>query len=95
VTHQQFNIQQLSPSIRKYPTPPGQWAKNDKEKAYLFAEHISEVFCPHNNDPDEEVEHELPTPIQSPKRLKAFTLQELKDVIKTLNQTKHQVTTLL
>jgi hypothetical protein len=40
-----------SPPIRKYSTPPGPWAKRDKEKADLFAEHLSEVFSPHNNDP--------------------------------------------
>ena len=41
--------------IRKYSTPPGPWAKSDKEKAELFAEHLSEVFSPHNNDQDQEV----------------------------------------
>jgi hypothetical protein len=40
-----------STSIRKYSTPPGPWAKSDKEKTDLFAEHLSEVFSPHNNDP--------------------------------------------
>jgi hypothetical protein len=37
--------------IRKYSTPPGPWAKSDKKKADLFAEHLSEVLSPHNNDP--------------------------------------------
>jgi hypothetical protein len=40
-----------SPPIRKFLTPPGPWAKSDKEKGDLFAEHVSEVFSPHNNDP--------------------------------------------
>jgi hypothetical protein len=44
-------------------------AKSDKEKPDLFAEHLSEVFSPPNNDPDQEVEHELATLIQSQKRL--------------------------
>jgi hypothetical protein len=90
-----------SPPIRKYSTPPGPWVKSNKEKADLFAEHLSEVFSPHNNDPDQEVEHELAkhiqlaTHIQLQKRLKALTLQEITDEIKTLNQKRHQVTTLL
>jgi len=48
--------------IRKYSTPPGPWAKGNKGK--LFAEHLSEVFSPHNNDQDQEVEQDLATPIQ-------------------------------
>jgi hypothetical protein len=43
--------------------PPGPWAKSDKEKAELFAEHLSPVLCPHNNDQDQEVEQHLATPI--------------------------------
>jgi hypothetical protein len=46
------NPTSISPPIRKYSTPPGPWAKSDKEKADLYAEHLSEVFSPHNNDPD-------------------------------------------
>jgi hypothetical protein len=42
-----------SPPICKYSTPPEPWAKSDKEKTELFAEHLSEVFSPHNNDQDQ------------------------------------------
>jgi len=41
-----------SPPTGKYSTPPGPWAKRDKEKAELFPERLSEVFSPHNNDQD-------------------------------------------
>ena len=71
-----------SPPIRKYSTPPGPWAKNDNEKAELFPEHLFEVFSPHNND------QELATIIQSQERLEEFTLKEIKDEIKILNQNK-------
>jgi hypothetical protein len=64
--------------------------KKRQGKNWLFAEHLLDVFSPHINDTDQEVEHELATLIQSQKRLKVFTLRELKDVIKTLNQTKAQ-----
>ena len=46
---------------------------------------FSEVFCPHNNVHDQEVEQDLATPIRSQECLKAFTL-EMKDEIKILNQ---------
>jgi hypothetical protein len=45
--------------IRKYETHPGPWAKSDKEKVEIFAEHFSEVFSPHNNDQDQEVAQDL------------------------------------
>jgi hypothetical protein len=66
------------PSIRKYSTLPGPWAKSDKEKAVLFAEHLSEVFSPHNNDQDQEMKQDLATPMQTQERLKAFTSKEIK-----------------
>ena len=83
-----------SPPIRKYSTPPGPWSKSDKENAEIFAEHLSEVFSPHNNDEDQEVEQDLPTPIQSQERLKVrvFPLKEVKDEIKMLNQKKKKGT---
>ena len=73
-----------SPPIGKYSTPPGPWAKSDKKKAELFAEHLSEVFSSHNNEQDQEVEQDLATPIQSQEGLKAFNLKEIKDEIKML-----------
>jgi hypothetical protein len=77
-----------SPPICKYSTPLGPWAKSDKEKDKLFAEHLSEVFSPHNNDQDQEVKQDLATHIQLQEHLKAFTLKEIKDEIKMLNQKK-------
>ena len=45
------------PPIRKNTIPPGPWAKSDKEKADLFAEHLSEVFTPHNSVQKEATEY--------------------------------------
>ena len=56
-----------------------------KKKANLFAEHLSEVFTPHNNDLDQDMERDLATHIQPPEHLKAFTLKELKNEIKMLH----------
>jgi len=49
------NPKKTSPPIHKYSTLPGPWAKIDKEIAEIFAEYLSEVFSPHNNDQDQEV----------------------------------------
>jgi hypothetical protein len=61
--------------IRKYSTLPGPWAKSDKEKAEIFAEHLSEVFSPHNNDQNQKVEQDLATPTQTQERLQIFILK--------------------
>jgi hypothetical protein len=73
------------PPIRKNPVPPGPWAKSDKEKVELFAKHLSEVFTPHDNIQDPEVEREITTHTQPPENIQAFTLRELKNEIKKLN----------
>ena len=83
------------PPIRKNSTPPGPWAKSDKDKVDLFAEHLSEVFSPHNNDQNQEVEQDLATPIQQQEGLKPFTLKEIKNEITKLNQKRHQELTSL
>jgi hypothetical protein len=75
--------------IRKNATPPVPWAKSDSEKVELFANHIAKVFTPHDNTLDPEVKRELVTHIPNiRKNLPAFTLSELKQVIKQLNPHK-------
>jgi hypothetical protein len=74
--------------IRQYSTPPGPWAKSEKGEAELFAEYLFEVFSSYNNDQSQGVEQDLATPIQSQERLNAFTLKEIKDELKMLNQKK-------
>ena len=76
------------PPIRKNLTPPGPWAKSDSEKVKLFANHLAEVFTPHDNTLEPEVERELATQTQHSENLQAFTLSELKQVIKQLNAPK-------
>jgi len=53
-------------------------AKSDQ----LFAEHLSELLSPHNNDQDQKVEQDLVTSIQSQERLKEFTFKETKMKLK-------------
>jgi hypothetical protein len=57
-------------------------------KVELFAKHLAEVFTPHDNILDPEVEIELATQTQRSENLKAFTLSEIKQVIKQLNPLK-------
>ena len=60
-------------------------AKRDKEKVELFAKHLSEVFSPHENTQDPEVEREIATHTQPPENIQTFTLRELKHEMKKLN----------
>ena len=63
--------------------------KKRQRKSGLFAEHLSEVFSPHDDDdPNPEVEQDLPTPIHQHERLKPFTLNEIENEITKLNHKK-------
>ncbi|PNF15234.1 hypothetical protein B7P43_G13441 [Cryptotermes secundus] len=73
-----------SPPIRKFTSPPGNWARSDKEKADLLAQHLQEVFTPHNNNQVQEVNSLLNEPIQKHQRPKLFTLKEMQETINTL-----------
>jgi len=73
------------PPIRKNTTPPGPWAKSDSEKVQLFANHLAEVFTPHDNSPNPEVEREIAALTQPTEKIQVFTLQELILVIKQLH----------
>jgi len=66
------------PPIHKNSTSPGPWAKSDSEKVELFANHLAEVFTPHDNTMNPEVEGELATHTQHSEKLQDFTLSELK-----------------
>jgi len=77
-----------NPPIRVNTTPPGPWAKSDKDKADLFANYLSEVFTPYDQALDQDIEQELAKPIQPPEHLPAFSLQKLKQEIKMLNPRK-------
>jgi hypothetical protein len=75
-----------APQIRTISIPPEPWAKSDKEKVEHFAKHLSEVYIPHDNIQDPEVDKELASHTHPSENLQAFTLSELKNEIKMLNQ---------
>jgi hypothetical protein len=60
------------PPIDKNTTPPGPWAKSDTEKVELFANHLAEVFTPHNNLPNPEVEGEMAAHTQPTEKIQVF-----------------------
>ena len=66
------------PPIRKNTTPPGPWAKSNTEKVELFANHLAEVFTPHDNSPNPEVEREIPA-LNQPTEKIASTCTDLAD----------------
>jgi hypothetical protein len=67
-----------NPPIRKQSPTPGPWARSNKEKANLFAEHLAEVFTPNDNIHNHEIidflQHdqvtEEPAIILTPKEIK-------------------------
>jgi hypothetical protein len=78
--NQGINPKHHSP-IRKNSIPPGPWAISDAEKVELFANHLAELFTPHDNSLDPEIEREISTQTQPTEKIQAFTLQEHTQVI--------------
>ena len=76
------------PPIRNNSTPPSPWAKTDEEKADLFARHLTEVFTPHDDTPDRDVETQILHLNTAREKLPAFTMKELLPVVKRLHPHK-------
>jgi hypothetical protein len=53
---------------------PETLGQEDSEKVELFANHLTEVFTPHDNTLDPEVERELAAHTQHSENIQAFTL---------------------
>lgn len=74
--------QQFVPPIRK---DNGEWARNDKDKADVFAKHLSTVFKPFPStltiDENSEILRNLEAPFQMDLPIKAFKDREVKRVI--------------
>lgn len=68
------------PPIRK---ANGEWAKTDKEKADLFANHLSDVFKPYESNLDEtRINEFLESPGQMDLPIKPVSVKELTDLLK-------------
>jgi hypothetical protein len=54
-----------SPPIRATTPTAGPWARSDKEKSELFAQHFANIFTPHNDAKNHEIEKNLTAHIKS------------------------------
>jgi hypothetical protein len=66
----------------------GPWARSDKEKTELFAQHFANIFTPHNDAQDHEIEINLTAPTKSHQTLACTSPKEIKEVIKSLGLKK-------
>jgi hypothetical protein len=55
------------------------------EKAELFAAHLSKVFTPNENHPDQEIEEDITTLPQNILQIKLLSPKEIKEEIGFLN----------
>jgi hypothetical protein len=78
-----------SPPIRATTPTAGPWARSDKEKSELFAQHFANMFTPHNDAKDHEIERNLTAPMKSHQTLMYTSPKEIKEVIKSLGLKKH------
>jgi hypothetical protein len=80
----------------KRPTPivspikqeDGNWARSNSEKAQVFAEHLSRIFTPLNNQEDEEINNYLDAPCQLSPPIRSITPTEVMEQIKMTNSHK-------
>jgi hypothetical protein len=66
----------------------GPWARNNKEKSELFPQHFGNIFTPHNEERDQEIEKNIAAPIESQQTLPITTPKEIKEVVKSLRLKK-------
>jgi hypothetical protein len=57
------------------------WARSDKEKVGLFPAHLSKVFTPNENHPDQEIEEDITTLLQNILPIKLLSPKEIKEEI--------------
>lgn len=84
------NPQQPIPPIR---TSDGNWAKSSKDKAKLFAEHLTKVFTPlpqeASKNEEDVINHYLKAPLQMEMPIKKITTKEVYNIMqKDLNAKK-------
>lgn len=84
--------QQYIPPIRNNAIENSEWARTDKDKADMFANHLADVFQPFPSiiTPDEEatIINFLETPFQMDLPIKKFKITEVKNVISELKDKK-------
>lgn len=78
------------PQITKSPIKNNhnEWVRSDQEKADTFAQHLEQVFTPHSNIPDTDIDRFLNMPLQMSLPIKKVTFSEVKNEIELLNKKK-------
>jgi hypothetical protein len=72
-----------SPPIPATTPTAGPWARSDKEKSELFAQHFANIFAPHNDAKDHEIERNLTARMKSHQTLMYTSPKEIKEVIES------------
>jgi hypothetical protein len=77
-----------NPPIRKQTPTPGPWARSNKEKTDLFAEHLAAVFTPNVNIHNQEITDFLDNAQEMDEPATVLTPKEIKKEISYLNNKK-------
>ena len=85
ITQKAENAKPINPQKLKHAGPMG---KEWREKAEIFAKHLTEVFTPHKNTCELDVENKLANLNKRQEKLTAFTIKEINYVIKQLHPRK-------
>ncbi|PNF19684.1 hypothetical protein B7P43_G15906 [Cryptotermes secundus] len=78
-----------SPPIRETTPTAGPWARNNKEKSELFAKYFANIFTPHNEASDREIDQNLAATIEKQQTVTITSPKEIKEVINSLGLKKH------
>lgn len=84
--------QQYIPPLRKFTNTTLQWARTNKEKAELFANHLADVFKPFaskiTNEEEACISHFLEVPFQMDLPISNIRMTEVNKIIKNLSDKK-------
>jgi hypothetical protein len=75
---------QEDPPIRKQTPTPGPWARNNQEKADLFAEHLADVFTPNDATIDQEISDFLANNLEMEESFRLLMPKQIKKEISYL-----------
>jgi hypothetical protein len=82
-----IKLNEASPPIRATTPTAGPWARSDKDKSELFAQHFAYIFTPRNDAKDHETEKSNSSYKITPNS-NVTSPKEIKEVIKSLGLKK-------
>jgi hypothetical protein len=84
--HNSRKPQEPLPPLRNTTPNAHPWARSNLEKAELFARHFAQIFTPHSDDRDQEIEHVLETNTTSAQPIQPTTPTEIKKILTSLKR---------